>query len=108
MSFSRGDYEEPIISILGRYLSGEGFSGGSDSKESACNTGDPGSVPVLGRSSGEGNGYPPHYSFLGNPMGRGTWSAIVHGVTESDMTERLTHTCMHLFIYACMPRHAGY
>ena len=47
MSFSIGDYEEPIISILGRYLSGEGFSGGSDGKESACNAGDPGSVPVL-------------------------------------------------------------
>ena len=61
MSFSIGDYEEPIISMLWRYLSGEGFSGGSDSKESACNAGDPGSVPVLGRSPGEGNSNPLHF-----------------------------------------------
>ena len=48
------------------------------------------------------------YSCLENSMDRRAWWATVHGVTESDMTERLTHTCMHLFIYACMPRHAGY
>ena len=35
--------------------------------ESSCNAGDPGSIPVLGRSPGERNGYPPHYSCLGNP-----------------------------------------
>ena len=96
MSFLIGDYQEPVISILGRYLSGEGFSGGSDSKESACNAGDPGSVPLLARSSGEGNGYPPYYSFLGNPMDRGTWFSIVHGVTESNMTEQLTHVCQEV------------
>ena len=39
-----------------------GFSGSSDYKESACNAGDPGSIPVLGRSPGEGNGNPPEYS----------------------------------------------
>ena len=42
-----------------------------------------GSVPGLGRSPGEGNGYPLQYSFLGNPMNRGAWQATVHGVTKS-------------------------
>ena len=42
--------------------------GGSDSKESACNAADPGSIPGLGRSAGDGNGYPLQYSCLGNPM----------------------------------------
>ena len=44
-----------------------GFPGGSDSKESACKTEDPGFVPGLGRSSGEGKGNLPQYSYLGNP-----------------------------------------
>ena len=66
------------------------FPGG---KESACNAGDPGSIPGLGRSSGEGNGNPLQYSCLENPMDRGHWWATVHGGrTESDTTERLTHT----------------
>ena len=47
------------------------FPGGSGGKESACNVGDPGSVPGWGRSSGEGNGYPLHYSCLENPRDRG-------------------------------------
>ena len=62
-----------------------GFPGGSGSKASACNAGDLGSIPELGRSPGEGNGYPPQYSCLENPMDRGNWQAVVHGVTESDM-----------------------
>ena len=60
-----------------------GFPGGSDSKESAYNAGDLGSIPGSGRSPGEGNGYPLQYSCLENPMDRGAWWAIVHGVTES-------------------------
>ena len=46
------------------------FPGGSDGKESACNEGDPGSVPGLGRSPGEGNGNPLQYSCLENPIDR--------------------------------------
>ena len=68
--------------------------GGSDSKESACNAGDPGSIPELGRSPGEGNGYPLQYSCLENFVDRGVWWAIVHGVAESDMTE-----CLILSLY---------
>ena len=47
------------------------FLGGSDGKESTCNAGDPGSIPGLGRSPGEGNGNPTQYPYLENPMDRG-------------------------------------
>ena len=57
--------------------------GGSDGKESACNAGDLGSVPGLGKSPGERNGCPLPYSWLENSMDRGAWSAMVHGVTKS-------------------------
>ena len=60
-----------------------GFPGGSDSKESACDAGDLGLIPGLGRSPGGGHGHPLQYSCLENPMGRGAWRASVHGVTES-------------------------
>ena len=66
-----------------------GFSGGSAGKESACNAGDLDLIPELGRSPGEGNGYPFQY-YLENSMDRGAWLATVHGVTESNMTEKLT------------------
>ena len=50
---------------------------------------DAGSIPESGRSPGEGHGNPLQYSFLENPMERGTWQATVHTVTELDMTEVL-------------------
>ena len=56
---------------------------GSDSKESACNAGDLGLIPVSGRSPGEGNGNPLQYSCLENPMDGEAWGARVHGVTKS-------------------------
>ena len=59
------------------------FPGGSDSKESACNTGDSGSFAGSGRSSGEGNGYPLHYSCLENSVDREAWWAEIHGVAKS-------------------------
>ena len=49
------------------------FPGGSDGKESTCSAGDPGLIPQLGRSLGEGNGNPLHYSCLENPMDGGGW-----------------------------------
>ena len=58
---------------------------GSSGKESACNVGDVGSVPGLGKSPGEGKGYPLHYSCLENSV-----DCIVHGVTESDTTKQLS------------------
>ena len=53
--------------------------GSSGSKESACSTGDPGSVPGLGRSRGEGNVYPLLYSCLENSVDRGAWQSTVMG-----------------------------
>ena len=71
----------------------KGFPGGSASKESACNAGNPGSIPglgrspgsipELGRSPGEGIGYPLQYPCLENPMDGGAWEAAVHGVSRS-------------------------
>ena len=60
-----------------------GFPGGSDSKESACNTGHPSSIPGSGRSPGEVNGNPLQYSCLENSMDRGAWRTAVHGVAKS-------------------------
>ena len=56
-----------------------GFPSGSDGKASVCNAGDPGSIPGLGRSLGEGNGSPLQYSCLGNPIDIGALWATVHG-----------------------------
>ena len=55
-------------------------SSSSVGKESTWNSGDLGSIPGSGRSSGEGNSNPLQYSCLGNPMDRGTWQATAHGV----------------------------
>ena len=60
-----------------------GFPSGSDGKESTYDVGDLGSIPGLGKSPGEGNGYPLQYSCLENPMDRGAWRAIVHKVAKS-------------------------
>ena len=58
-----------------------GFLGSSEGKESACNAGDPGSIPESGRSPGKGNGNPFQYSRLENSMDS-PW-----GLKESDMTD---------------------
>ena len=60
-----------------------GFPCGSAIKESAYNMGDLGSILGLGRSHGEGKGYPLQYSGLENSMDRGAWQATVYGVTKS-------------------------
>ena len=84
-----------LCSLLG---GGSGvFPGGSDCKESACNVGDPGSIPGSGRSPGEKNGYPLQYSCLENSMNRGAWQATVHrDHKESDTAERLTCNTLSL------------
>ena len=65
------------ILVYGVFISLMGFPDSSVDKESACNAGDPGSIPGLGRSPGEGKGYPLQYSGPGNSM-----DCIVHGVTK--------------------------
>ena len=71
--------------------------------ESACNAGDIGSVPGLGRSPGVGNGNPLQYSCLENPKDRGAWQATVYGVAR-DMTEQLTlwmyNHCLDFFFFS--------
>ena len=82
--FSRATTQ--VFSVIGPIADSKGrggFPGGSDSKESTYNTGDPDSIPWLGRSPGEGNGNPLQYFFLENFMDRGIWWATVHGVTKS-------------------------
>ena len=77
------------------YISG--FPRGSEGKVSACNAGDPGSIPGLGRSHGEGNGNPLQYSCLENPMDGEAWWATVHGgLNVSDTTEQLSEQ-----VYIC-------
>ena len=58
------------------------FPGGSDGKASVYNVGDPGSIPVMGRSPGKGNGNPLQCSYLENPRDGGAWWTTVHGVTK--------------------------
>ena len=78
-----------------------GFPGNSDSKESACNAGDPDLIPGSGRSPGEGNGNLFQYSCLVNPMDRGAWQASTHGVqrVKHDLVTKHarahTHTHTH-------------
>ena len=67
------------------YIFANDFPGGSEGKVSVYNEGDPGSIPGLGTSPGEGNGNPLQYYCLENPMDRGAWEAAVHGVAKSQI-----------------------
>ena len=73
---------KPTYQLLFSTRSLLGFPGGSDGKVPACSAGDPGSIPGLGRSPGEGNGNPLQDSCLENPMDRGAWQATVYGIAR--------------------------
>ena len=88
---------------------------GSDGKASAYNARDPGSIPGLGRSPGEGNGNPLQYSCLENPTDGGTWQATVHGFAKN--RTQMSGFTLSLTLYMCQfqspnsshspyPRHA--
>ena len=84
-----GDSVSSMVTILHYCVYQSQLPYGSDSKESTCNAGHPGSIPRSGRSAGEGNGNPLQYSCLENPMNGGASRATVHGVTKS--RTRLSH-----------------
>ena len=72
-------------------------------KNRPANTRDAVSVPGLGRSPGEGDGNPLQYPCLGNPMDRGDWQAIVHGVTRvghnlATKQQQQEYTCYHSLV----------
>ena len=78
------------------------FPGGSDGKESACNAGDLGLIPELGRSLGGGHGHPVQYSCLESLMDRGAWWVTVHGVAKgqtqlSNLAQHSAHETYHIF-----------
>ena len=77
--------------------SGQGFPGGSAGKESACNAGDPGSVPGLGRFPGEGKGHRLQYSGLENSM-----DGIVRGITKSWTWLSDLHLHFHCTLHGCL------
>ena len=76
-----------------------GFPSGSDSKESACNVGDLGLIPGLGRSLGGGHGNPLQYSCLENPHGQRSLWASPWDCKESYTTKQLN---IHIHVYTCM------
>ena len=83
--FSLIEDADTWVDILPRGLVGctQGFPGGSDSKESACNAGDQGLIPGSGKSLGGGKCYPLWYSCLENPVDGGEGQATVRGVAQS-------------------------
>ena len=89
-----------IISFFHVFLYSSGFPRGSAGKESTCNVRDLGLIPELGRSPGEGNGYPLKYSVLENSM-----DCIVHGVTKSWIQLiysyiQIIYSCIYQLIYS--------
>ena len=84
--------------------------GGSDGKASACNAGDPGSTPGLGRSPGEGNGNPLQYSCLKNSMDRGARWATVHGSQGRTWLSDFTslHLALIYFPLLCKLKYFGH
>ena len=93
---TNGFHLQAIIKVI--YTWFQDFPDGSDSKASAYNTGDPGSIPGSGQSPGKGNGNPLQYSCLKHPRDGGARSATVHGVAKSQTRlSDLAFTFIHDF-----------
>ena len=84
------------------------FPGGSDGKESACNVGDLGSIPGLGRSPGGGHSNPPQYSCLENPKDRGGCQTTMHRVTKSRARLSDEHFHFHFKTTRALPCFSGH
>ena len=85
--------------ILNKFI--WGFPGDSVVKNPPASAGDPGnkgSIPGSGRSPGEGNSKPPQYSCLDNPMDKGAWGAIVHGVRKSQAGLRTQQSHTQVYV----------
>ena len=95
------EHQDGILTNGSFHLPDGGFPGGSAGKESTCNAGDLGLIAGLGRSSGEGKGYPLQYSGLENFM-----DCIVHGAaktqTQLNNFHSLSHTHRHMHMYTHM------
>ena len=78
-----GSFKSSLVLCVCVCVCAAGCPGGSDSKESACNAGDSGSIPGSRRAPGEENGYPLQYFCLENPKDSGAWWATLHGVEKS-------------------------
>ena len=88
------------LNFLTRSWITRGFPGGSDGKESACDSGDPSSIPGSRRSHREGNGNPLQDSFQENPMDRGAWVATVHRVAKSWTRLKLLGICIYKYLFS--------
>ena len=79
-----------------------GFPSSSVGKESACNAGDLGLIPGLGRSSGEGNGNPLHYSYLENSMDRGPGGLQSMGLQQVRHDWATNFPCLSFCVHCCV------
>ena len=75
----------------------------AQSVQSACNVGDLGSIPESERSPGEGKGNPLQFSCLENPVDRGAWQAMVHGVAKSGTQLKRIRTSAHFERFSLLP-----
>ena len=94
-----GTQEQGQLQEHGVYVAAPGFPGGSDGKDSPCNAEDMGSIPGLGRSPGEGNGYPLQYSGMENSM-----NCIVHGTKSRTQLKEFHSLKESKERYSCMNR----
>ena len=94
------DYD---LAVLSKHTAFLGLPDGSAGNESACNAGNTGLIPGLGRSPGEVNGNPLQYSCLENPTNRGAWRATVHGVSKNQTWLSTTHSTSWLYQFTFPP-----